>query len=119
MAALGAGLVAVLCFGFLLIDALGATGTLFYTLDDPYIHLALAQRLRHGGGSNIETDHFRIRAPGGDRPNIVPGAAPRHQHPPVEGVLLQEIDEARARFPFVPRGLPGLVASLPIGWHAA
>jgi hypothetical protein len=47
--ALGAALVAALCFGFLLVDALTAgEGALFYTLDDPYIHLALAQRLQHG-----------------------------------------------------------------------
>jgi hypothetical protein len=30
------------------IEVLGANGGLVYTLDDPYIHLALAQRLQHG-----------------------------------------------------------------------
>jgi hypothetical protein len=43
-----AAVLAAAWLGFTLLDVLAANGGLVYTLDDPYIHLALAQRLRHG-----------------------------------------------------------------------
>src|SRR5882762_3041299 len=43
-----AALIALALFSVTLVEVLGAGGVLVYTLDDPYIHLALAQRLQHG-----------------------------------------------------------------------